>query len=44
MISLNGFIQNTKCSLIKPQKKLVTIDNNNDSLEKIENSVDKNSA
>ena len=44
MISLNGFIQNTKCSLIKPQKKLVNIDNNNDSLEKIENSVDKNSA
>ena len=44
MISLNGFIQNTKCSLIKPQKKLVNIDNNNDSLEKIENSVDENSA
>lgn len=43
MISLNGFIQNTRCSLIKPQKKLVNIDNNNDSLEKIESSMDKNS-
>ena len=43
MISINGFIQNTKCSIIKPQKKLVNKDNNNDNLEKTENSIDKNS-
>ena len=38
LISLNGFIKNTRCSIIEPKKKLVDVDNNNDDSEEIESS------